>query len=182
FKRYYHECTRYREAMMRRIIAMRPAAVILSSWDHYLPADGTTSDWQVTPEHWRRGLRRTYARLAAAGIHTVAMRDVPRTPFDVPSCLSRRAAGLPFAGTCVYEREGSLSPVAIAAQNVAARGLPVRVVDMTDQICATPRCEVVRNGVVVFTDDNHLTASFSRSLAPVLGARIARAMHVDASR
>jgi hypothetical protein len=35
---------------------------------------------------------------------------------------------------------------------------------------------VVRNGVVVFTDDNHLTPSFSRSVAPVLGARLSAAL------
>jgi hypothetical protein len=35
---------------------------------------------------------------------------------------------------------------------------------------------VVRAGVVVFTDDNHLTASFSRLVAPVLGARLDAAL------
>jgi hypothetical protein len=172
-KRFYHECTRYREAMLRRIIAMRPSAVILSSWDHYMARDGKKSAWQVTPAMWERGLRRTYARLAAAGIRTIALRGTPRAGFDVPSCLSRRAAGLPFARPCRYDRERALSPVAIAAQNRAARGLRVRFVDMNDQICATATCSAERNGAVVFTDDNHLTASFSRSLAPILGARLA---------
>jgi hypothetical protein len=171
-KRYYHECTRYREAMLRRIIALRPAAAILSSWDHYMPVDGKGFDWQVTPEIWRRGLRRTYARLSAAGIRTVAIRGTPRTWFDVPGCLSRRAAKLPFAHPCEYERARSLSRDAIAAQNDAARGLHVAFVDMNDQICSTPRCAVRWNGIVIFTDDNHLTATFSRSVAPILGARI----------
>ena len=175
-KRYYHECTRYREAMLQRIVAARPAAVILSSWDHYIPPDGAGSDWQVTPEMWRRGLRRTYERLAGAGLPVVAIRGTPRAWFDVPACLSRRAAGLPFAQPCTYDRARSLAPAAIAAQAAAARGLPIRFVDMNDQICASHECGVVRNGVVVFTDDNHLTASFSRSLAPVLGARIAAAL------
>jgi peptidoglycan/LPS O-acetylase OafA/YrhL len=175
-KRYYHECTRYRDAMLRRIIAERPAAVILSSWDHYIPPDGTGSDWQVTPEMWRRGLRRTYERLAAAGLPVVAIRGTPRTWFDVPACLSRRAAGLPFAPQCTYSRARALAPAALAAQAAAARGLPIRFVDMNDQICATSECGVVRNGVVVFTDDNHLTASFSRSVAPVLGARLDEAL------
>ena len=40
-KRFYHECTRYREAMVQRIIAMRPDAAILSSWDHYMPRNGS---------------------------------------------------------------------------------------------------------------------------------------------
>jgi peptidoglycan/LPS O-acetylase OafA/YrhL len=175
-KRYYHECTRYRDAMVKQIIALHPAAVILSSWDHYIPPDGTGSDWQVTPEMWRTGLRRTYSRLSVAKIPTIVIRGTPRTWFDVPSCLSRRAAHLPFARPCEYDRARSLSPVAVAAQNEAARGLPIGFVDMNDQICASPRCGVVRNGVVVFTDDNHLTASFSRSVAPVLGARLDKAL------
>ena len=175
-KRYYHECTRYREAMLQRIVSARPAAVILSSWDHYIPPDGTGSDRQVTPEMWRRGLRRTYERLTGAGLPVVAIRGTPRTWFDVPACLSRQAARLPFAGPCSYERARSLSPAALEAQAAAARGLPIRFVDMNDQICPTRECGVVRNGVVVFTDDNHLTASFSRSMAPVLGARLAAAL------
>jgi peptidoglycan/LPS O-acetylase OafA/YrhL len=176
FKRYYHECTRYREAMIRRIIAMRPAAAILSSWDHYLPRDGETSGWQVTPAMWERGLRRTYSRLSSAGIKTIAIRGTPRTGFDVPACLSRRAAGLPFAKSCSYDRDQALMPAAIAAQNNAARGLSVRFVDMNDQICAARRCDVVRNGIVVFTDDNHLTATFSASISVMLGERLSSSL------
>jgi len=157
---------------VRRIIEMRPAAVILSSWDHYFPVNGAASDWQVTPAMWQRGLRRTYARLANAGLRVIVIRGTPRTWFDVPACLSRRAAMLPGASDCSYDRAGSLSPLAIAAQDAAARGLDVRFVDMNDQICAAARCTVERNGTVVFTDDNHLTASFSRSLGPVLGERL----------
>jgi peptidoglycan/LPS O-acetylase OafA/YrhL len=180
FTRYYRECARYREAMLRRIIAMRPAAVVLSSWDHYIPPDGGAEDWQVSPAMWEHGLHRTYARLTAAGIHTIVLRDVPRTGFDVPACLSRRAARLPFAGDCTYERTTSVSRIAIAAQDRASRGLPVVLVDMNDQICDAPRCGVMRNGAIVFTDDNHLTATFSRTVAPVLGRRIAAAMHAPA--
>ena len=174
--RLYRECVRYREAMLRLIIATKPDAVILSSWDHYVPTSGARSRWQITAVDWTRGLRRTYERLGTAGIHTVVLLDVPRTSFDVPACLSRRAARLPFAGDCTYERDSSISRVGLVAQSEAARGLPIRAVNMNDQICATPRCEVVRNGQVVFTDDNHLTASFSRTLAPVLGERVAAAL------
>jgi peptidoglycan/LPS O-acetylase OafA/YrhL len=174
--RWYRECSRYREAMLQRIIAMRPAAVVLSSWDHYIPRDGRPDDWQLSPAVWQRGLRVTYERLTTAGIRTIVLRDVPHTDFDVPECLSRRAARLPLARACTYDRVASLSPLAVAAQDAAARGLPVRLIDMNDQLCDTPSCEVVRNGAIIFTDDNHLTASFSRSIAPVLGQRIAAAM------
>jgi hypothetical protein len=171
-RRYYHECTRYREAMVQRIIAMRPAAAILSNFDHYLPAHGKTSKWQVTPEMWQRGLRRTYDRISSAGIPVVAIRGTPRTWFDVPGCLSRRAAGLLGARDCTYDRATSLVQTAVTAQSEAARGLRMSIVDMNDQICGSSRCTVMRDGLVMFTDDNHLTASFSRSLSSVIGSRV----------
>ena len=175
-RRSYHECTRYREAMVQRIIAMRPAAAVLSNFDHYLPARDGESPWHVTPEMWQRGLRRTYERISTAGIPVVAIRGTPRTWFDVPGCLSRREARLLGARSCEYARANALVPAAVAAQTEAARGLKVALVDMNDQFCHTPRCDVRQNGLVMFTDDNHLTATFSRSLSRVFGARVEEAV------
>jgi hypothetical protein len=172
-RRHYHECTRYREAMVRRIIAMRPTAVILSSYDHYVPLDGRGDSWQVTTDMWREGLRRTYARMTGAGIPTIVFRGTPRTWFDVPLCHSRRAAGLMGASDCTFSRDRAMASLAIAAQTEAARGLPVRFVDMNDVICPSRRCGTMRKGIVMFTDDNHLTATFSKSMAPVLAERLA---------
>jgi hypothetical protein len=169
--RTYRECTRFREAMLQRIEREKPAAVILSSWDHYIATNGRSS-WQVTPEQWEEGLRRTYTRLARAGVRMIVMRDVPQVPFDVPECLSRRAAGLPFASSCFYDRAEAMHPAGIAAQDRAARNVPVKFIDMNDVICRGQRCSPVLGGKVVFTDDNHITASFSRSVGDILGARI----------
>lgn len=174
-QRNYHEGTRFREAMMQRILALNPAAAIRSSWDHYIPVNGDESPWQVTPEMWQAGLRRTYSRLSVAGIPIIAIRGTPRAWFRVPQCLSRREAGLMFAGACEYDLDSSLIPGAIAAQNNAARGLDVRFVDMNDQVCWSTPCQVMREGVVVFTDDNHLTVTFSRSVAGIFGQRVASA-------
>jgi hypothetical protein len=171
-RRYWGECVRFQDWRLRKAIAMRPTAVILSSWDHYVGSD----DWQVTQTMWRDGLRRTYKRLANAGVYTIVMRGTPKTGIDAPTCLSRRAAKLVSAPPCVYDRAASLHPWAIAAQNAAARGLSIAMIDMNDQICATAKCGVQRGGVVEFTDDNHLTASFSRSMAPVLAQRIRGAL------
>jgi peptidoglycan/LPS O-acetylase OafA/YrhL len=170
--RHYRECGRFREAMLQRIIRERPAAVILSSWDHYVAPDGRVSSWHVTAAQWEEGLRRTYTRLTKAGLRVIVMRDVPSTPFDVPQCLSRKAAGLPGSRACAYDRSAAMHPGGVAAQNRAARGLPVSFVDMNDIICPAARCSPIQRGQIVFTDDNHLTASFSRSVGGVLAARI----------
>jgi len=95
----------------------------------------------------------------------------------VPSCLSRRAARLPFATDCTYAPDRAFIARARRAQDIAARGLNVQFVDMNDQVCPTARCETMRNGLVMFTDDNHLTASFARSMGLVLGERLDAAMN-----
>jgi hypothetical protein len=176
-KRYYTECSAWRHSMLRRIVSLRPDMVLLSSSDHYMPRDGETSRRGVTPAAWRDGLRRTYTMLSKARLNTVVIRDVPDAGFDVPSCLSRRASGAPFhRSSCAYDR-GSLVPRAIAAQTDAAKGLPrIAFVNMTDRFCSGRRCDAVRNGAIVFRDGDHLTATFSRANAAVLGSRIGAAM------
>jgi len=177
-KRTYSECTDWRRAMLRRIVSMRPDAVILSSWDHYIPPSGEGSPWQVTPDMWKAGLERTYRMLGGARINTVVIRGTPRPGFDVPSCLSRQASGAPFQlRSCEYDYAESLAPKLVAAQNEAARGIPkLAFVDMNDRFCTSARCPVVQRGNVVFRDDGHLTTAFSRAEAPVLGRRIVSAL------
>jgi peptidoglycan/LPS O-acetylase OafA/YrhL len=177
-KRQYTECTHWRRATLRRIVAQRPDAVILSSYDHYMPADGERSVSGVTPASWRDGLRRTYGTLSMAGLSTVVIRDVPRVGFDVPGCLSRRASNAPFNDKpCEYDRDPSLMRQAIEAQNDAARGMHgVMLVDMNDRICPSARCSVVQRGAIVYRDGDHLTATFSRNEAPVLARRIEAAV------
>ncbi len=176
-KRQYTECTNWRRSRLRKILALRPDLVVLSSYDHYIPADGEASSWNVTPVAWQVGLRRTYSLLSNAGITTVAMRDVPDAGFDVPSCLSRRASGAPFQlRACEYELATSLRWSAINAQTAAARGLSnVAIVTMNDRVCPRSPCSVVQRGSIVFRDGDHLTTAFSRAEAPVLGSRIVAA-------
>ncbi|WP_067537866.1 SGNH hydrolase domain-containing protein [Nocardia crassostreae] len=50
--------------------------------------------------------------------------------------------------------------------------LPARP-DLTDAVCRPDRCRVAEGNVLIYRDEHHLTASYARSLAPVLGRRIA---------
>ena len=176
--RQYGGCSHYREAVLQRLEREQPSAVILSSFDYYIETgDGEMSEYRVSESVWTEGLRRTYSRLSRAGIRVIAMRGTPRVPFDVPSCLSRRAAGLPFATDCSFTLDREFIARARRAQDRAAAGLNVRFLDLNDQVCGTAgRCETERGGLVLFTDDNHLTASFARSLAPELGERLQAAL------
>jgi peptidoglycan/LPS O-acetylase OafA/YrhL len=172
--RYYRGCAAFQEATLRRLAAERPRAVILSNSDNYLQAEPL----RIPEAVWTEGLRRTYARIERMGIVVIVMRGVPWVPFDVPSCLSRRAAGLPLATDCRFVPDRGFMARARGVQDRAARGLPVRFIDMNDQVCGgATHCETERDGFVLYTDDNHLSRSFSRSLGPVLGERLEAALH-----
>jgi len=179
-RRLYGRCARFQEAVMRRLATEPPRAVILSNADNYLERQaGKLSEPRIPESVWTEGLRRTYAQLDRLGIAVIVMRGLPWVPFDVPSCLSRRAARLPMATDCGFVPDRGFIAHAHRAQDRAARGLPVRFIDLNDQVCgAGPvRCATERGGMILFTDDNHLTSSFSRFLGPVLGARLDAALH-----
>jgi len=171
--RMYRGCARFQEATMRRLAAARPRAVILSNSDNYMG-----SELRLPESVWAEGLRRTYERIERMGIEVIVMRGLPWVPFDVPSCLSRRAARLPLATDCRFAPDRGFISRAHRAQDRAARGLTVRFIDMNDQVCGlgAARCETERGGFVLYTDDNHLTRTFSRSLGSVLGERLDAAL------
>lgn len=177
-KRDYSECTSWRREKLRRIVAMKPSLVLLSSYDHYIAQGGEAGGWRVTPEMWRTGLQRTYGLLSRAGIPTISIRDIPQAGFDAPGCLSRRASGTPFGNKrCEYNLADGIVPSARAAQTDAARGLRnIGFVEMADRLCDRGQCSVVRRGAIVFRDDDHLSATFSRAEAPELGRRIGAAV------
>jgi hypothetical protein len=163
--------------MLARIVKQKPRAVILSSFDLYMALDDVDAhEGQVSEEAWTEGLRRTYSRFDKAGIPVIVIRGTPRVPFNVPTCLSRKQDHLFMATECTYKLDRAFIARARQAQDVAARGLNVKFVDMMDQVCSGATCATTRGGLVMFTDDNHLTASFARSLAPMLGERLAAAL------
>jgi hypothetical protein len=47
---------------------------------------------------------------------------------------------------------------------------------MTPSLCDDHTCAVMRDGVVVYRDDQHLTGSFSASLAEALEGRLRAAL------
>ena len=175
--RRYRECNAYREATLARLVRERPGAVILSSFDYYMRTDDAAGvGFQVSDAVWTEGLRRTYARLSRAGIPVIVIRGTPRVPFDVPTCLSRRAARLPFSQSCTFTLDRAFVARGRRAQDAAARGLNVQFVDMNDLVCGSGRCETMRGKMVMYTDNNHLTSSFTRSMGAELGERIEGAL------
>lgn len=173
----YTECAEWREQTLARIIALRPAMVVMGYYRYVSLSDDSIAP--ISEDDWRNGMHDTLARLDAASVPVTILRDNPRPGFDVPTCLARQAK-LPWrALDCNFTRQPSLDSLEYGLTREAARNLThVAFVDMSDDICATANCNPVdsQSGVVWFRDDHHLTTAAVRQLAPHLSDALAGVM------
>ena len=94
----------------------------------------------------------------------VAIRDTPTMPFNVPECLSKD-------DECTVDRAaaiGDADPIVIAAREERS----VALLDFTDAICGAHTCTPVVGNVLVWRDNEHLTATYASSLDGALGTAL----------
>lgn len=168
----YGQCDAWRATTMTRILKKEhPDLIIISQRADYevLDASGTRLDTAGSIPSLAAGLQRNVNRLAALRVPIVIIRDNPQSKFDVPVCVSRDTTD---TTRCEFDREPSMpADQAILAAVVGIRG--VRIADLDNAICPPgPRCPVVRDGILIYRDDDHMTATFTDSLTPLLEASI----------
>ncbi|MFI6868994.1 acyltransferase family protein [Nocardia sp. NPDC050406] len=111
--------------------------------------------------------------LSARGLNTVVIRDTPwlrrnGIRYRAVDCLTKGGDRL----SCGMPRADALSPdnPAVAA---AAAYPTIFPIDLSDAVCGPDICAAVEGNVLVYHDEHHLTATYSRTLAPALGRRLA---------
>jgi peptidoglycan/LPS O-acetylase OafA/YrhL len=162
-------CEQWRRAAIAEIEELRPELVILASSSRNVGADGKMiADMQA----WEQGARDTFAALARQRAKVRFIRDTPYAAYDVPGCLAQ--AEWDGHTQCPAPASAEvLSPDIYAAEERAAQDLGnVKFLDLSDRMCGPERCYLEVGGQVIYRDADHLTASFSRSLAAVLFQRL----------
>lgn len=139
------------------ILSMQPDLVITT---------GTVTG--TSGEHVEEGFLE-YARiLERAGIPVAAIRDVPRWPTSPVDCL---AMHLEEPDACWVAKSRSLAAID-PFQLLQDPPSNVTPIDISDYLCEGDRCPAVIGNVVTNYDSHHLSASFVRSLTPMLDARL----------
>lgn len=64
-------------------------------------------------------------------------------------------------------------------ERLAAEATGADLIDFTGRVCRGDPCPGVVDGMIVFRDTRHITATFSRSMAPDLDGILARIIEVD---
>ena len=163
--RIYSECLQWRRDALSQIQQLRPDMAIVASAYGY---------GGVSVDEWRGGLERTLDILRSSVGTVFVLNDTPRPNFGVPACLSRNVWRQPNAAfrekeVCTFELGDDLQiAISDVERSTAAKFENARFIDLNDNICGEGLCPVQRDGVIVYRDSNHLTASFARSLAPAL--------------
>jgi hypothetical protein len=163
-KREYRECATFNEATIAALATLRPDLTLVSmSRIATRPMD--QADDTVAAKGSAIG--RMLARVAG---RTALIVDTPYAKRNVPSCLSSHRDDI---DACAIPRQTALTDRLGAVEAAAATASGAGLIDLTTRICVADPCPVVVNGLIVYRDESHLTATFSRSLAPALKTAIA---------
>lgn len=154
-------CKQWAENLLQYLRTSRPDLVIFAqSRGHRLAkANGQDSRKEVGT-----AVANVWRELLSLGIKVVAIRDTPKLPFNPGECIARD----PGCFSKQSEVLGDDDPILIARNLVP----DVPVIDMTDAVCQNGKCPMVVGNVIVWRDPHHLTASYARTLATPLIARI----------
>lgn len=102
----------------------------------------------------------------------VVLRDIPRPRGDVTLCLERLEDDEQLDDACALPRDESLleDPAAVAATRTPRAVL----LDFSDVFCDDENCRPVVGNALVYRDGHHMTATFARTMAPLVERELDR--------
>ncbi len=165
-KRMFVRCSTWREHALAKLSDYRPDITIL----------GSTYTYPFSRKQWIEGTRKVLSIASRYSGKVYLLRSTPSLPFNGPDCLAPHSdlyRWLSQYPSCTFAAHNQQFDRVYAWRRKAAKAFPnVSTIDMTSSVCPDGICMAERDGQVVFRDDQHMTASFARSLGPQLAAKI----------
>ena len=162
-KREYRECTAFNEATVARLNQIKPALTIIVNRRTFRPIQEN-----ITSALAGAALGEMVARIPGA---TAILVDTPDPGRDVPACLSKHPSDI---RACLFTQDDADNREIGIAERVAADVSGARLIDLTANICTEWPCSPISGSVLIYRDEDHMTETFSRSLAAPLGVEIAK--------
>jgi hypothetical protein len=168
-KRAYRECDAWREEIATRIAAEHPRVLVLAAAREYQVVDDKgRHPFEESLEAWRAALVRTLTAGASSADEVILIADTPRLLTDPVECLAARDR----LDACPTPQEELVDASYLELEADAAAEAGAFLLPAVDWLCDGDRCPLVIGDLLVYRDDQHLTATFARSLAGVMGAAI----------
>jgi hypothetical protein len=165
FQRTYTECDTWRKTVVTKLQALKPDLVIEASIRDLVTSDATDKD----PVHQGEAMARLLAKVPGA---KAIIADTPISRYNVPTCLSSHRSD---ERPCETDRTFALGASPGVVEQTAANVLGATLIDMTGIICPKSdgsTCPVVIDGMIVYRDNQHMTATFAASMRETLEASL----------
>jgi peptidoglycan/LPS O-acetylase OafA/YrhL len=192
----FDQCVRRNRDALSNVLELRdsgPVRVVLAArWATYLAQtpisladrdprvarllDGVRAEYEELPRH----LVLLARFMADEGVGADLVGPVPELPRNAPLCLES-----PLFRDCDLDRssfdEYSAGPRTLLRTVSREWGGASRVLDLTPTLCDSTRCHAASDGVVNYFDDDHLSATRSRLMAPLFSGTVRAVLggHVD---
>ncbi|WP_243418343.1 acyltransferase family protein [Actinomycetospora cinnamomea] len=152
-------CVEWNAAAIEHLAADPPDAVVTSA-----TRDVRVGLTEQTPD----GFVAAWQRLDGLGIPVLAVRDNPRYDHRPSECLERHGRGAP---ECEVPRGDLLAAdPPYALRDDVPSG--VAFLDLSNEICTPATCPPEIGNVLVYLDDNHLSASYSRTMSAAVRQQV----------
>jgi len=163
--REFSECATWRRSVLDSLESMRPDIVFL----------GSAASYELSEADWSEGLASVWARVSHVAGQVRVIRATPTLPFNGPDCLDtpRAVKWLKGSSNCAAPADDLASDQLYGIQQQVVRQFAnVQLVDLNDIVCPGKECQAERDGMVIFRDNQHLTASYVESLSSQLEQRV----------
>jgi hypothetical protein len=160
------ECVVWRRNVAARLAGDHPTLLVMSSTFY----DPGGSDKSVPQDvAWRRGLTTTLDAVRPAVQQLLILGDTPLPAHEIPNCL---AANPRSVRHCITTRGPAIKLSRLQLESDLATTYRADFVSTSDWLCGTRDCPVVIGNIVMYRDNNHVSATMSRYLAPFVQAAI----------
>ena len=171
-------CVDYNAAVRDLIVSKRiPLVFMIAYWPKYvlrseLPNQGLYFDPRIRPQlddesaPIATALDQTLADLKRHGTQVVLVMDVPEMGHYMPEALAKaatRGTSTDIAPSWTYTSERQAASRDMLSAYAAKYG--AITVDALQGICDNGRCDSMRNGLPLYRDSDHITATTARSLS-----------------
>jgi hypothetical protein len=163
-RRNSYECAAWREQALEKIEELQPRMVVVAYSKAY----------DLTEDEWLLGTKRVEERLSRMADSVVLLRDVSRLDFSVPQCLARSQwlPGVYAEANCQASPRTDPGLGDRAMIEVAELFPNMHYVDFTEVMCPNGRCPLAIDGIPIYRDNTHITASYAASVSSEMERRL----------
>jgi peptidoglycan/LPS O-acetylase OafA/YrhL len=160
----FDQCINWRTKLLKHIRETKPDVVYVGLSRDYELWDGQVIKSSDATTYWREKLTEYLTTLRRPASEVVLLAETPFLPYDPVDCLADDdiASCDPPTSVVVDQRYAAL-------EQQAAKDAGATLLSANELLCNNVTCPVVVDGMPVFRDNHHVTASYMKRLAEPIG-------------